>query len=103
MKAHTSSPGDMMPQDFCSLPWCGQSFGAPYKRVKIDGIIHEYPERIDAHHAGGQKRPPIIYICHSCHMDHHDGRRRLEFEQRHGQLAVRNGDYWLSLAVTPCT
>ena len=60
----------MEPQPFCSLPWCGASFGSPYKTRIVGGRRLTYPERIDAHHPFG--RPgPVVYICHECHMKHH--------------------------------
>jgi hypothetical protein len=79
------------PQAFCCLPWCGKSFGAPYKRAKIRGEVIEYPEGIDFHHTRGRKNPQGVYICHTCHMAHHDGTRKLLFrnDERQVRLAYR--------------
>lgn len=69
----------MKPQDFCCLPWCGTSHGAPYKTGIIAGERVTYPEGIDFHHTRGRKNPEGVYICHGCHMQHHSGTRPLAF------------------------
>lgn len=83
----------MQPQDFCCLPWCGASCGAPYKRAKIHGEWVEYPEGIDFHHTRGKKNPEGVYICHSCHMQHHAGTRKLSFQD---ELTERPSVRWVN-------
>ena len=76
----------MAPQPWCCLPWCGHAPGGMDKVRIIDGVRLTYPEGIDAHHPFG--RPgPVVYICHECHMAHHDGRRRLRFTFMDGWCA----------------
>lgn len=74
----------MRPQPFCS--YCGASYGEPHKTRIVDGERLTYPAMIDAHHVYGQKRGSVVYICHACHMAHHDGRHRLILTYDEGWL-----------------
>lgn len=58
-KSYLMGCPSMEPQPFCALPWCGKT-GA------IDGH-HVVPR------SQGGRDGPQVYICHSCHMGHHDG------------------------------
>lgn len=69
-------------QTYCSLPWCGASFGAPYhSRVfVVDGakVRLTYPSMIEYHDIvprsqGGDPEDLTNQapICHECHTAHH--------------------------------
>jgi hypothetical protein len=78
-------------QNYCALPWCGRSFGAPYhSRVFLiggDRVKLTYPSMVDYHDiiprsAGGNPEDIAnqVPLCHECHMAHHsDVFMRLEF------------------------
>lgn len=68
----------MDPQPFCS--YCGAASPTPNKVRWVTftdaaGVSHrvrlEYPEGIDAHHVCGHHQGPVVYLCHECHMRHH--------------------------------
>lgn len=61
----------MQPQCYCALPWCGTAPGGPNKVRIIGGQRLEYPASIDAHHVDGGHTGPVVYWCHTCHMQHH--------------------------------
>lgn len=83
----------MEPQPWCCLPWCGRAPGGPNKVRVVGGKRLEYPEGIDAHHPFG--RPgPVVYVCHECHIKHHDGRKRLgiDYDQEDSEWYVAYAD-----------
>lgn len=76
---------------YCSLPWCGQSFGAPYHSRVFrlpEHVRLTYPSCIEYHDIvprsqGGDpddlgNNVPICINCHSAH--HSDARMRLTFD-----------------------
>ena len=93
----------MKPQDYCCLPWCGVAPGGSTKRAKIGGEWVEYPQLIDFHHTRGRSNPEGIYICHECHMKHHDGRLRIEHNPRTDEVRIfsADGGNWWRRIVTP--
>lgn len=71
----------MVRQPFCALPWCGRS------------DLH-----IDEHHVvprsqGGEKGP-TVFICHECHMKHHDGRGPKLYFSYMSSVPFENTDKW---------
>jgi len=86
----------MQPQPFCALPWCGKAPGGAMKQ----GPDGEYPEYIDFHHAYGREHSDLgVYICHDCHMAHHDGTRRLNLAWSGGWIVEGLDGGWYSLVV----
>lgn len=86
----------MDPQPFCS--WCGKAPGGPNKVRIVEGVRLEYPEGIDAHHVAG--RPgPVVYLCHECHMHHHQV-SALQFRHIDGRwYAGERGQHMRPLAI----
>jgi len=78
-------------QTYCSLPWCGASFGEPFhSRVfVVDGakVRLVYPSMIEYHDKVPRSRggdatdlANQVPLCAPCHMAHHsDAYMRLEF------------------------
>ncbi len=79
-------------QEYCSLPWCGAAFGAPYHsrvflvdgakaRVTYPSLI-EYHDRIPRSQGGDPddlaNQAPLCIHCHQKH--HSQGGYRLTFD-----------------------
>jgi hypothetical protein len=81
------------PQPFCCLPWCGKAPGGPLKTYVVNGERVSYPEGIDAHHWQGHHKGPVKYLCHDCHMAHHQlADMRLTFGTIDGKPYVYRAD-----------
>lgn len=88
LAAYDEERVSMEPQPFCSLPWCGKSFGGEPKRYHVDGRVLEYPEGMDFHHVDGKHKGPGVMICHECHNEHHFV-RAIEVDWEDGWVARR--------------
>lgn len=73
---------------YCALPWCGQSFGAPYHSRVFGNVRLTYPSLIEYHDIvprsqGGDPDDldNNVPLCIECHQAHHsDARFRLTFD-----------------------